>query len=116
MAQTFSDRVNLLRTQQRLRYADLEAKCNRARSTAWFNNLVNKGTWAVSPPPKDTWDDLAALLGTSSDDVRHMIAEEWYGVTPADGLSPRVTSLAKRLDALDEEDAALVEAVVQRLA
>ena len=116
MSRPFTDRINALRGQQRLRYADLETNANRARSTAWFNNLVNKGTWAVSPPPRDTWTDLAALLGTSADDVRQMIAEEWYGVTPGQGVSPRVAGLAKRLDVLDEGDAALVEALVQRLA
>jgi hypothetical protein len=97
-----------------MRYGDLEAGCNRARSTAWFNTLINRGTWTVSPPDDSVLDELAHLLGTTRRRVAEMIAEEWYGVATA-GLSARVRSLATRIDALDEKDVVLVEALIQRL-
>lgn len=111
----FTDRLNSIRQDNRYRYADLEAKSDRVRSTAWFNNLINGGTWAVSPPPRDTWSGLASLLETSVDDVRRIVAEEWFEVPPPEKMSSRVAALRSRLDDLSDEDAGLVEALVQRL-
>ena len=110
----FTSKVRGLRARGK-RYADLEAGCQRARSTAWFNNLVNSSDpWAVSPPGDDALDGLATLMGTTRRRVQEMIAEEWYQVRRTD-FSPRVHDLASRLDGLSEDDAALVEALVQRL-
>lgn len=114
MVTPFTDRVNALRGRG-LRYADLEARCRRARSTAWFNILVNQGTWAVNPPPQSTWKPLAGLLEVSEDTVREMIAEQWYGVSVHDHVSARVKVLAPRLDALSDQDAALIDNLLQRL-
>jgi len=97
-----------------MRYADLEAGSDRARSTAWFNNLVNRGPEAVSPPTQETFAGFARLFGVTPQDVALMIAEEWYGARQTE-LSARVRGLAPRLDRLSNEDAALVEALVQRL-
>ena len=109
----FTSRIIELR--RHMRYTDLENKSNRARSTAWFNNLVNgRSQWNVNPPPDQTIDDLATLMSTTAEHVRQMIAEEWYGVRTTE-LSARVRSLAPRLDALNADDAALVEQLVQRL-
>lgn len=108
----FTRRIMEVKDRRGYRYADLEARCNRARSTAWFNNVVNGRP--VSPPTDSTLADLAALLETTERHVAEMVAEEWYGVMVTDH-SPRVRALAPRLDALSKDDAALVEQLIQRL-
>jgi hypothetical protein len=115
-SQPFTDRINNLRSDRGWRYADLEAHSDRARSSAWFNNLINQGAQAVGPPTQETWSGLARLCDTSTEDVRRMIAEEWCGVRSAPEVTARVASLAPDLDALPDADAALVAALVHRLA
>lgn len=109
----FQAKVNDLRDRG-LRYADLEAQSDRARSTAWFNNLVNGGPWQVDPPRKNTFERFARLFKTDEAEVRRMISEEWFGIVQT-STSPRVRAIASRLDALDSDDFELVEALVQRL-
>ena len=108
-----SDRLEQLRARG-YRYVDLWQRSGEVRSTAWFNNLLNKGPSAVSPPEKPDFEAFAKLLDTTARHVAEMIAEEWYGVATAD-ISERVRALAPRLDALSAEDAGLVEQLVQRL-
>lgn len=111
----FSRRLSDIRQQRGYRYADLERVASRARSSGWFNNLLNGRTpWRVQPPSDDTLDHMAKLLETTRTHVCEMIAEEWYGVTRTD-QSARVAALAPRLDALSDADADFVEELVQRL-
>ena len=109
----FSHRLEHLR-EQGYRYVDLWQRSGEVRSTAWFNNLLNKGPAAVSPPEEPDFEAFAKLLDTTARHVAEMIAEEWYGVASAE-VSTRVRGLAPRLDVLSPEDAALVEQLVQRL-
>jgi hypothetical protein len=57
----FRDRVDEIRRMRKLSYVDLEERGYRARSTAWFNTLVNQSRWRAGPPADDTIDDLASL-------------------------------------------------------
>jgi hypothetical protein len=108
-------KINDLRQQAGMRYADLARECDEVRSTAWFNKLVNGSTpWVVSPPSDDTIDGFVRLLGGTADDVRAWIAEEWYGVVPSE-LSARVRGLAARVDALSPQDFRLLDALLTRL-
>lgn len=109
----FRDAVQALRDQG-VKYQDLHLDAQRVRSTAWFNNLVNNGASAVSPPTADAVEGFAALFKTTPERVKEMIAEEWYGVRMEE-LSPTVQHLASRIDALDEADVKLVESLIQRL-
>ncbi len=111
----FTSRIEALR-RKGMRFVDLQNGCDEARSSAWFNKLINSSSpWVVSPPGRDTLAGLSALTGASKRQVREWIAEEWYGVVPTE-QSARVRGLAGRLDALGDEDFALVETLVQRLA
>jgi hypothetical protein len=111
----FSSRLEEIRRLRGYRFVDLERFAGRARSSGWFNNLLNgRSPWRVQPPSDDTIDDLAHLLETTSTHVREMIAEEWYDVGRTE-QSGRVAALAPRLDALSDEDADFVEQMVQRL-
>ena len=77
----FSSRLEEIRRLRGYRFVDLEQVAGRARSSGWFNNLLNgRSPWRVQPPSDDTIDDLAHLLETTPTHVREMIAEEWYDV------------------------------------
>ncbi|TRW45592.1 hypothetical protein [Georgenia yuyongxinii] len=111
----FTAAVNALRDLG-YRFQDLATGSHDARSTAWFNHLVNAADpWVVSPPPKDTWVGLARLFKTSETSVREMIAREWFDASPADAVPQRVRPLAFVLDRLSAEDLALVRSVALRL-
>lgn len=98
------------------RFLDLEIRAQRARSTAWFNNLDNSADpWRVTPPTQDTFTGLCNLFGVTEDVLRQWIATEWYGVSISE-QSARVRSLAPAIDSLTAEDAALVESLAARLA
>ncbi len=45
-----------------------------------------------------------------------MVAADWYGVDPNNGLSPRGLRLGPALDGLVEHGAAIVELMIKRLA
>ncbi|MDT3443319.1 MULTISPECIES: hypothetical protein [unclassified Pseudofrankia] len=109
----FTERIEDLR-RRGYRYADLEAGSDRARSTAWFNKLINFGPDAVGPPAQDTFAGFAKLLNVTQRDVAVAVAEEWYGVKAAD-QSRRVRGLAARINALSKADSDLVEQLIQRL-
>lgn len=111
--QPFTRRVRALRSDG-LRFQDLVEGSRGARSSAWFNNLVNRGASAVSPPPADTWTGLAALFGTDTAHVREMIAEEWFGVRAHD-VPDRVRGIAAAVVALSDDDFDLVATLVRRL-
>lgn len=76
----FTDALNTLRNKG-YRFQDLSARSDEARSTAWFNNLVNSDDpWAVAPPSDRTWPGLAQLLSITEAHVRELITAEWFGV------------------------------------
>src|SRR2546429_7152870 len=92
----------------------------RARSHAWWKNLVDHGAWGgysgrVAPPDREALPGIAKLFGTTEEQGAAMVAADWYGVVPDAPPSARVTRLAPPLDALDADDAEIVSKLVQRL-
>jgi|GEM_PF-1252194 len=98
------------------RYQDLVTRSREARSSAWFNNLVNGSSpWVVAPPSPDTWDGLAGMLGVSERHVRDAIAEEWFGTTSND-VAPEVRALADLVARLEPADRQTLTDLARRLA
>jgi hypothetical protein len=113
----FTDAVNRLRSDG-LRFQDLATRSDEARSTAWFNNLVNnRDPWYVSPPPKKVWPGLAKLFRSDVGHVRKLIAQEWFQTeTASSTVSPRILGLATTLELLSEDDFKLIGKIARRLA
>jgi hypothetical protein len=103
-------------------YLTMSVECGRARSHTWWKRLVEYGPWQsrgygrVGPPDLEALDGIASLFGTTTDQVAAMVAADWYGVHPETNVLTRMLRLSPVLDALDEDDAKLVEAVARRLA
>jgi hypothetical protein len=93
----------------------------RARSHGWWRNLVEHGPWRgpgatrVGPPDPEALPGIARLFGTSEDQVRIMVAADWYGVHPNQDVSALARRLSPALDRLSEEDVELVQALLRRL-
>lgn len=104
-------------------YLTMSVECGRARSHTWWKRFVEQGAWGespgygrVGPPEPQALDGIARLFGTTRDQVAKMVAADWFGVHPETEVSTRVLRLSPVLDALDEADAKLVEALARRLA
>lgn len=110
----FTAAIDGLRVGHRYTYQELAFRSCGVRSTAWFNGLINGRRWKNSPPDPDTWSGFAQLLSTDEDNVREMIAEEWFGVGNQ-SISPRVRGIAGAVDKLADPDFELVAQVVGRL-
>ncbi|WAH99762.1 hypothetical protein [Arthrobacter sp. MMS18-M83] len=93
----------------------------RARSHGWWRNLVEYGAWngpgsnRVAPPDPQAIPGIAKLFGTTEEQVRAMVAADWYHVYPDTEISARVQRLAPLLDRLTDDDADLAEKLVRRL-
>jgi hypothetical protein len=117
--QPFRDRA--VELSLRMRYQDMAAGCEDARSMAWWNNLVRFGAWGgpghLSPPSDVEIPRIAKFFGRSEDQLRAMIAADWYGVSQGDTveMSPRMRSLETAIDGLTDEDFELVANLVRRL-
>ncbi len=110
----FTEAVNALRAKG-YRFQDLSVRSDEARSTAWFNNLVNSNDpWAVAPPSDRTWPGLAGLLGITEQHLRELVAAEWFDVT-ATPTSHSTRAIADLLADLPPRDIELVTAVARRL-
>ena len=110
----FTSRVLALRAAG-ARYQDLADRSYDARSTAWFNNLVNShDPWAVSPPSPGAWPGLSQLLGVTEPRLCEMIAEEWFAVSATD-VPSRVRDLVALLSPLSDGDLDLLRGLVERL-
>ncbi|GAA1928295.1 hypothetical protein GCM10009716_40160 [Streptomyces sodiiphilus] len=96
-----------------MRFIDMQTKSDDARSAAWWNQVANGAV--VNPPPADLFPKFARMMGVTERRVAEMAAQEWYGVTPKDGISPRVLRLADALDSLSDDDAAMVERLIRRM-
>ena len=110
----FTDALNALRSRG-YRFQDLSVRSDEARSTAWFNNLVNSDDpWAVAPPSDRTWPGLAQLLGITEAHLRELIAAEWFGVKASviPGDTRTFVDLAADLPPRDVE---LLTAIARRL-
>lgn len=109
----------------KMRYADMEIGCDRARSSAWWNNLIRYGAWngysgRVAPPPPEALDGIVKLFetvrpGITKEEVAAMIAADWYQVQCSE-VSPRVRQMESAIDQLSQPDADLIESVARRLA
>src|SRR6266545_6985005 len=94
------------RISKRKDYITMSVDSNRARSHAWWKNLVEYGAWSgpgstrVGPPDPEALAGIARLFGTSKEQVAAMVAADWYGVHPDAGLSARALNLGPVLDDL----------------
>lgn len=99
----------------------MSVECERARSHGWWKNLVDYGAWKgpgsnrVGPPTPEAIRGIAKLFQTTEDQVRAMVAADWYGVVPDTEISARVLQIAPVLDVLDESDAELISKMAHRL-
>ncbi len=99
----------------------MSVNSDRARSHGWWRNLVEHGAWGgpgatrVGPPDREALPGIAALFGTSEEQVAKMVAADWYDVEGDGQLSPWTLRLAPVLERLSESDAELVETLVRRL-
>ncbi|MET7304986.1 hypothetical protein [Embleya sp. NPDC005575] len=105
---------------QRMDYIAMQVGCDRARSHSWWRNVVEYGPWKGSqgrtgPPTPDEWDGIAKLFGTTRDQVRAMIAADWFGIQPGTEVSARVMKLAPLVDKLTEKEAEALAVVVQSM-
>ena len=97
------------------RYQDLVTRSGEARSSAWFNNLVNGSTpWVVSPPAPDTWPRLAALFNIEPDHLQSLIAEEWFGPSTGE-LTTSQRVILDKVKHLGDEDLELLGHIAKRL-
>lgn len=111
----FTDLINALR-RDGYRYQDLVNKSGEARSSAWFNNLVNSNDpWVVSPPAPSTWSGLATLCGVSVDHLKVAIAEEWFAAQGG-GVTSRDRGLIDVAKRLRDEDHEALRRLAARLA
>ncbi len=102
-------------------YITMSVNSDRARSHGWWRNLVEHGAWGgpgttrVGPPDPEALPGIAALFGTSKEQVAKMVAADWYDVDCDAQPSPRTTRLAPMLERLSDYDAELVRKLVRRL-
>jgi hypothetical protein len=104
-------------------YIAMQVGSNRARSHGWWRNLVEWGAWEgpggtrVGPPTPESFEGIAKLFKTTVDEVRRMIAADWYGIRPEEQAEVSVRSrlLVPILEKLEAEDADLVEQIARRL-
>lgn len=104
----------ILTLNQRITYATMAVKCLHVRSDGWFNTVA-LGYPDIRPPEPKILGQLGRAFGMTQEQVAALVAESWYGVRSAD-VSDRVRKLAPAIDALDDESAELVGALVARLA
>lgn len=103
-------------------YQAMSYESDRARSSAWWKNLVEHGAWRgpkgsrVGPPGPEALPGIAKLFDTTVEQVAAMVAADWYGVHPDADVSARALSLSPTLDRMGEPDAALLEVLAKRLA
>ncbi|MFI1585775.1 hypothetical protein [Embleya sp. NPDC020630] len=101
-------------------YIAMQVGCDRARSHSWWRNVVEYGPWKgpqgrTGPPTPDEWDGIAQLFGTTRDQVRAMIAADWFGVQPGAEVSARVMKLAPLVDKLTEKEAEALAVVIHSM-
>jgi hypothetical protein len=129
----FRDLVQSMIEANRGDYVALQYGCDSARSHSWWRNVDRYGAWGaivspgytgsparatrVGPPKPDEIPGIARLFNTTEDQVRRMIAADWYGVPIKN--DPRTSALVRRLgpvlDQLDRDDVALIELLLSRL-
>ncbi|MEU8061680.1 hypothetical protein [Microbispora bryophytorum] len=104
-----------------LRFVDMEHQSRRARSSAWWNNMANYGAWRgpgdarTSPPDPEALEGIAKLFGVTHEEVRKMIAADWYGVYPPPEVASEVRRLEIPIMRLSSADRELVETLIRRL-
>jgi hypothetical protein len=102
-------------------YISMSVASDRARSHGWWRNLVEYGAWGgpggtrVGPPDPESIPGIAKLFQATEEQVKAMIAADWYQVGQGSELSTRVQQLAPKIDQLNEADADLVAELIQRL-
>lgn len=112
MAYVFTEAIRRLNSNG-MTFNRMAAACNFARSTSWFNKLVNYDEG--NPPPPEVLEDLATMMGVSKRRVKEMVAEEWYGVRPDDTVPSHLRGLVAALRGIEQEDVPVVEQLVKHL-
>jgi hypothetical protein len=109
----FSARVRQINQYRTL--AEMEEACGRVRKASWWGRVARNDETTLPPFYDDELDGIAMLFGTTREQVRAMITEEWFGVasTPA---SSRIKRLAPQIDTLTDADFDLIQNVANRLA
>ncbi|GGW79571.1 hypothetical protein GCM10010383_03950 [Streptomyces lomondensis] len=108
----FTERARTLASYMTL--AEMEAGCDHVRKASWWSRITRFDE-SVQPPVYDEEiAGIAKLFGTTREQVRAMIAEEWLGVAP-EKVSSRVKRIMPQVDALEDADFKMVEQLVNRL-
>lgn len=93
------------------------AQCSGSvRSHGWFAKLLRVTDPADVSPPKDRKhiNGLAELLGCTEEDVRNMIALEWFGIVRTE-VSHRGRVAAALADQLSSQEWEAVQTVLRRM-
>lgn len=117
----FRDKVLVLR-ENGLSYVDMARESLGVRSDTWWNAIALHGAWGggpsarVGPPAPETFDGIAHLFRVTKEEVKAMIAADWYGAHSEQHASPAAQRLEAPLSQLSANDLDLVEGLVRRLA
>lgn len=117
-ATPFTDAV-LRRNEAGMTYSQMEAKTwevggkEGSRSAGWWNNMAKY--WMATPPGPNYIPGIAAVLKLSQRRVRELIAEQWYGVKPGDGLPGKLAPLVATARGVKSEDLPLLAELAQAL-
>lgn len=86
-------------------YASLSHLCGAARSTSWFNTLVNSSDpWRHNdPPPRRAIPGLARMFRVSAATVCQWTAIEWYGVGGC-ALEPQQRAIITAVQSLTSDE------------
>jgi hypothetical protein len=95
-------------------YQQMAERCGGVRSASWWNRIV-RADETTDPPPHQHLGKIAEMLGMTERRVQELVAQEWFGVTPFDGVSERTRRMSAVLDGLPEEDFEFVSALAHRL-
>ncbi|MFF1785593.1 hypothetical protein ACFVX9_03935 [Kitasatospora sp. NPDC058243] len=85
-----------------------------SRSSAWWNNMANY--LMDTPPAPKYFPGIAAALGLPQRRVAELVAEQWYGVRPDDGVPSHLRSLITVLRTVERGDVIAIEQMAKHLA
>jgi hypothetical protein len=100
-------------------YSQMEAKTwevggkEGSRSAGWWNNMAN---YQMETPPGPKYiPGIAKVLKVSERRVSELVAEQWYGVCPDDGVPEALRDLVPLLADVDPADVPAIEEIVVAL-
>jgi hypothetical protein len=107
-------------------WQEIAAGADGVRSHAWWKAVASNGAWGsagsggrIAPPPPSAFGGIAKLFGVTVEQVREMIAADWYGirVQPAadSSLTPEARDIAAALTGMSGGSVRLVREIVLKL-